>query len=367
MKLEIQDYIRKNGVSSFITEELGIEVKRHPDYPELHQFSYSQINSPRSHPIVQEARGLILNANSNWDVVAWPFKRFANYGEEWAAEIDWKSARFQEKLDGSLIIVYEHTKWPNGHWIAATRSSPSASGNVGDNPITFRQLFWKVFHQKYNILDTKKYPYCPLWRGYTYMFELMTPLNRVVVDHKKEDVKLIGLRNNKTGKEVPVSEVEHLWNVVQEFSFTNINEAIEASKCLNPLETEGYVIVDKHFNRVKVKSPKYVLLHHLTSGFGSRRIIDIIKAGEDSELFSYYPDYKAQYEDIIEKLDTVSANTEKYYQTIRHIENQKDFALEAVKYKYSSILFGLRKGIFKSAKEGFLKMPTKRLEEILCL
>ena len=74
-------------------------------------FKYSQIDSDPSLEIVKEARGLILE-DGTWNIVAYPFKRFFNYGEPNAAAIDWTSARVQTKEDGSLIKVYFY----NGEW-----------------------------------------------------------------------------------------------------------------------------------------------------------------------------------------------------------------------------------------------------------
>ena len=114
--LEIQKFLQ-TALPEELTVQLGIKVKRHPKYPELYHFSYDQIESPKEHPIVHECRGLILNSQDNWKVVAYPFKRFANYGEGWAAPIDWSSARVQEKVDGSMIVLWYY----QGEWNCSTK------------------------------------------------------------------------------------------------------------------------------------------------------------------------------------------------------------------------------------------------------
>ena len=47
------------GVVS-LESEFGIQVKEYPEEG-LYVFNYSQIESPKMHPIVMECRGLILN------------------------------------------------------------------------------------------------------------------------------------------------------------------------------------------------------------------------------------------------------------------------------------------------------------------
>lgn len=91
-------------------------IKEHEDWKELLQrapyflevkeeegfvlLKYSQIKSDFSQPIVQECRGIILDSNNG--IVCWPFDKFFNYGECYAAKIDWSSAKVQEKIDGCL-------------------------------------------------------------------------------------------------------------------------------------------------------------------------------------------------------------------------------------------------------------------------
>ena len=47
------------------------------------------------------------------------------------------------------------------------------------------------------------------------------------------------------------------------YGFSSIEEVVTACNKLNPVQDEGYVLVDKDFNRVKVKNPQYVALSHL--------------------------------------------------------------------------------------------------------
>src|SRR2546423_400145 len=77
----------------------------------------------------------------HWNVVARGFDKFFNHGDHLAAPIDWSTAKVQAKEDGSLCVLYHY----NSDWHVATSGSPDASGNVYDNPLTFADLFWRVF------------------------------------------------------------------------------------------------------------------------------------------------------------------------------------------------------------------------------
>lgn len=62
-------------------------------------FKYG-IEADFSDPLVCEARGIIIDV-VNQTVVCRPFDKFFNVQEQYAADIDWDTARVLEKIDGS--------------------------------------------------------------------------------------------------------------------------------------------------------------------------------------------------------------------------------------------------------------------------
>ena len=92
--MHVQTYLRTHGLSK-LTEELGIKVKSYPEEGLL-VLNYSQIDSPKSHPVVMECRGLILDMEFN--VVSRSMCRFFNLGEvpESQAHIDLSKAVLRE-------------------------------------------------------------------------------------------------------------------------------------------------------------------------------------------------------------------------------------------------------------------------------
>lgn len=76
--LEIQKFLKNENGGKFTNETIlstlqgppwFINIKRHPKYPNLVQFTYDSIKSPKDDPIVIECRGIILDENDNWKVV----------------------------------------------------------------------------------------------------------------------------------------------------------------------------------------------------------------------------------------------------------------------------------------------------------
>jgi hypothetical protein len=354
--LELQRVLRAGEETVETLVNRGIRAKEHPEHSGLWHFCYDQLEANPNDPIVKESRGMILNGGDNWNTVAAPFFRFANHGESWADSIDWKSARVQEKVDGSLMIVWY---W-GGQWNVSTKGSPNAGGLVDVHPFTFSELFWRIWKDRgYDVeeLDT----------DWTFMFELISPFNRVVCQYPEPDLVFLGARNRVTMQEAEVDDLGHplLPPVVKEYSLSSIDDVIAAAQKLTPESGEGFVVVDQNFRRVKIKSPAYVLVHHAKDGFGQRRIIDLIRAGETSEVLSYFPEYQQQYDEMAEALNGLVIELEEAYDKIRHIPVQKDFAIEALKTRYSAALFQLRSGRVSSIRSAVLAASTEVLERLL--
>ena len=84
-----------------LKRDYDLRIKRDGEYA---VFNY-EINADFYDPIVQEARGIILDTE-RYEVVCWPFRKFGNYSEGYADRIDWSSARVLEKIDGSIIKLW---------------------------------------------------------------------------------------------------------------------------------------------------------------------------------------------------------------------------------------------------------------------
>src|SRR5579883_1600631 len=102
--LHVQTWLRAGKSHQQLTDELGIHVICHPELP-LVILDYDQIDSPRSHPVVRECRGIVLHAETH-DLIGRSFPRFFNWGEmqDDAKKFDFASFSAHTKEDGSLIL-----------------------------------------------------------------------------------------------------------------------------------------------------------------------------------------------------------------------------------------------------------------------
>jgi hypothetical protein len=278
MKSYLIEFINKNPSNwKELLEEKQVVVKNCGD---LYIFNYS-ILADFTDPYVREARGIIIDLK-NMKVVCWPFTKFCNYGEKGADNIDWSTARVQEKVDGSIMKVwYYNDKWnvsTNGVIdAAAAECTPSAS-------------YYDVFTEAaanvgldYSLLD----------KDNTYIFELVSKYNRVVIDYNTEPTLYhIGTRNNITGEEsVCDIGVKH----PKEYPLTSLEDCIAAAAALNKgsdsVQQEGFVVVDAQYRRIKIKSPEYVAIHRILPNgeITDEKIIEYSNAGIIDDIVAYIP------------------------------------------------------------------------------
>src|SRR5689334_17708074 len=97
----LQEFLRNGGTLDDLKVKYAIDATRHKRYPNLVLLKYDQLNSPFAEPIAREARGIILDEADDWRVVCMRFRKFANYGEGYAAPVNFKTAKATIKEDGS--------------------------------------------------------------------------------------------------------------------------------------------------------------------------------------------------------------------------------------------------------------------------
>ncbi|MES2359947.1 MAG: RNA ligase [Gemmatimonadota bacterium] len=355
----LQSFLRGGGSPEELRTKYAITHRRHGIHSQLVLFKYNQIESPFAEPIVRECRGVILDEADGWRVVSRAFDKFFNEGEGHAAPIDWSTARVQEKLDGSLCVLYPYA----GEWHVATSGTPDASGDVQGSD-RFADYFWRTFaaHGWRLPEGTRAAEHC-------FFFELTGPANRIVVVHAEPSLTLLGARDLVSMAELPVGQAARAFDCnareVREFPLTSIKEIAASFASMSPLTQEGYVIVDGAFNRIKVKHPGYVALHRAKDGMSQKAFVEIARAGETSEVLTAFPEFKPLLDDAKARLDGLTTEVEADFASLRGIEAQKDFAIRAVKTRCSAALFAVRAGKTSSIRRFFAEMRIESLMQLL--
>lgn len=368
--LKVQEFLLSGGTLEQLEEAFALKV-RHNEALDVVCLNYDQINSPLGESIVQECRALILERGT-WKVKSWPFKKFFNVGEyHCPTDFDWDNFDTLDKEDGSLIHLWHHK---NRGWQIATRSVPDAETAFDDSGITFKDLVRTTlndlevsFAELTSCFDT----------DYCYTFELTAPENQVVVYHEHRDFILTGVRNLVTMEEenpedwikfnlapwIKIRACKSYPGLSLPQIQTKVNE-------LNPRMNEGFVLVDKNYNRLKIKSEAYVLMSHSRDSLGksNRARLELIFTGKEDDVLPILP------QTIQDKILTMKAAVAKLqddislaYTKISHIPEQKAFAAEANQTPFPGMLFTLRKHPTMKPSDVIKETLPRKILELLSL
>jgi hypothetical protein len=353
--IELVQFIREHGIVKLATE-FAIKVNQHREFTNLYSCTYNMIDSPLGETIVRQCRGIVLDSDNDWLPVCYPYNKFFNFGEGHAAELDWDSVRIYEKVDGTMIGLYFY----GNRWNVSTTGTPDAGGPVNDMGIRFSDLFWSTWNDLYYSLPNEE--------NKTFIFELMTPMNQLIVDHSKDKIVLHGVRDVNTFLEESPEfyAAKYGWECVRSFDKTDNMTALSLiADNMKGKEQEGFVVVDKFFNRVKIKCPDYVRMAHMKNSFGVRSVIENVQKGEINEIIAYFPNLAELLTKVNNLYQEFATEIDKYFKNIETIENQKEFAFEALKTPYSSALFCLRKNKNMNAKEWLSNLQPDKVADML--
>ena len=261
-------------------------------------------------------RGLITTLEG--EIVARPFKKFFNLDEH-SEGLPNETFSVYDKLDGSLGILYFYDDKP----YIATRGS-----------------FTSEQAERANKIFQKKYSHLPFNKEHTYLFEIIYPENRIVVDYgAKEDLVLLAVLDTETGKDLELPD----W----ELSKVKYYDGLKDWKTIRALQwenSEGFVIRFESGFRVKLKFTEYVRLHKILTNFTSRDIWESLREKRKiEEILDNVPDEFYQWvKKIVSQLEAEYKKIEDLAKSeFKVLENRKDTALYFNKCKYPAILFKL--------------------------
>lgn len=297
----------------------------------IHYFllKYNQIMSDMGLREVQEARGSIFRQNNKgtWICVCHPFDKFFNYGEKYSAvnSIDWNTASVQQKVDGSLIKIW----WDYDGWIISTNGTIDAyKAECGDT--TYGKLVEEVIDRIPNFFEM-------LDRDYTYMFELTSPYNRIVVRYEGTNLWYLGRRNisnqNEDNEPLMINGILH----PEVYLHHSLSECVAAAHEMGDDE-EGYVVCDANFNRIKIKGDEYLALHKMRGNgpLTVLRVVEMYQQGTLDDFIAYYPEFKDFTDDVIERIRYYIEVCETAFKVVNSVVGamgeRRDFAMYANTY-----------------------------------
>lgn len=360
-KIELLDFIKKNtNWREILTSEpYNIKIKNKDDLTIL---KYDQLNTTKWDELSLWCRGIIIN-NKSLEPVCVPFKKFFNYGEPYADEIDLDSARVTEKIDGSLIKIFFY----NGVWRIATNGAIDADEieSIEVNGMGHGPSFGKITRQalgNFNLNTLDKHS--------THMFELTSPYNIVVLNYgDKPELYYLGSRHLNDFMEYQEQTAREYFKTPQLYDFDKVPLSMIKEAIKDKENFEGFVIVDKDCHRVKIKTEDYLMRHHARSKqITPKAIIQILQANEMGEFLSNV-DESTPIKEMIEILETNYENLIKEIDSYAHMLKTKfgNDARSAAIFAQSHPYLGWVMGAFRygSCRNLISKVSAKKLVELL--
>lgn len=295
---ELRNFIleHENWEELLVEPPYALKIQREDGYI---LFKYNQLASDFTIPLVREARGIIFE-ESTLECVCRAFDKFGNYGEDYAPKLDWEHGiSVQDKIDGSLMKAWYH----KGRWHLSTNGQINAYMTPTGDALypNFGMLFERAL-QEYGFGSFDEFAH-ELLHGTTYMFELATEKNRVVIPYDGYHIYYLGQRNLRNMQEACLQDWFDDFDLPKLYHASTVEDVENMAKEL-PWDQEGYVCVDKHFNRIKVKSPSYVRAHFARNNnvITTKRLIDVVLRNEINEFCIYCEDYKNVVVKIAQKM-----------------------------------------------------------------
>lgn len=334
------------------------DFSNHIDKPEIstknHENGYTVISYmfQDSHtfdgpaaPWTRECRGITFAPDGT--IASRPLHKFFNVGEKeetFEQNLDWDNIDdIMDKRDGSMI-------------------SPvlSSNGLLWKTKKTFDNGESEVANTRYG-KGTPEYQLALEWinKQYTPIFELTSPINRIVLQYTTYDLTLLAIRNNITGEYLSrdillqttakygVKLVDTFLDEYRKHGFSPFKEKLD-----HGTHFEGYVIRFKDGTMVKFKSKWYLELHRVVTFVRERDIASMVL----NETVDDYKSYLNSINDFVtmEKVNTIETTVLHDLLSIRSevndilnqrvYETPKDVALQFSTHKLFSLIISQYRG-----------------------
>lgn len=304
-----------------------LKLVRKADHPthSLAIYNYSSTVQYKKlwNDLLLQCRGLVVDARTG-DIVASPMPKFFNYEDD-EKELDIGNCDVIEKLDGSLGIYFQF----EGKWIMASRGSfVSEQAQEGGSMASKLSL------------DMRCDP------AYTYMFEIIYPRNRIVVDYgPRSELVMIAMVHTATSHDEPFAKVKQeadRLGIVTPRSFPS--DSPTALKALDTPNEEGFILRDRTSgHRYKLKFPHYVEIHLVRTRFSMAHVkkwyLESVDWQLDRAKYEYVPD---------EAFDSVKKEWARFDQ-IRHVARAE-----------------LESTLFDCAQLAFRDVPVSPIKWFVC-
>jgi hypothetical protein len=157
-----------------------------------------------------------------------------------------------------MLLYFHKNEWKIGTRFSTDSRCNVYSPNSGETEISWKDVFISTLEEYgYSFEEFETY----LDKENYYSFELCSRFNRNIVLYEEQLIKLLTIVSSRTLEELDLDQFilrEFIPEKIEVTSFDDVRKLIDENN--NPLECEGFVVVDSKFNRIKIKNDKYTEL-----------------------------------------------------------------------------------------------------------
>ena len=341
---ELEEFIKKNFKNNSWIDKLKKKpynlqsVKSFEEHPNWWILVYNLFESELGNKIVKQCRGTVVEVldDGTVNVICAPYLKFFDINDPHADIINWESTKLKclSKIDGQLIKMFKYKG--EDFWITnggtglytpldyATDTiedykqllSVALGGTCGSFAKGYDTTDFKVSMRKqgkFACIDmgnedfhvdadwVKKVP-----DGWTLMFELTSPQNRIIVKYNETKIWFHGARDPE-GYEHSPEEVAKMFGIPYEipkrWDLNKREDILEALSKMNGLENEGYVVVDEaNWTRVKMKSPSYLNMKFVRDNDTPEGIWKLVISEQHDDILPNAPELKDKIDSQVKQL-----------------------------------------------------------------
>lgn len=309
-------------------EEGWLMNSHHPTLPLIiWNYTNKTVYEQKWDKVTLKCRGLVTDEEGV--EINNPIPKFFNFSEtrgKYSCDFKRKFQVFT-KYDGSLILMFRY----KNELIITSRGS-----FISDQAIWAKEIIKEGFKKDKNLNFLSNISHLP---QLTFIFELIHPENRIVVNYSnKKKLVLLAIRNlngeDYDFKDILIEPSSYIEKAKIHTLDIKKFKDLKTLQKLNLNNEEGYIFKFKSGKRVKVKFEEYLRLHRIISGLTNKSIWESLKNGDDIELMlkgipdEMYETIKKEILLIQIRFNSVYVNLNSYYlqQINFNITDRKSFS-----------------------------------------
>ncbi len=278
-------------------------------------------------PGALEARGITFSMEEDTptSIICRPWKKFFNLGENpFTIGLDLTRVRYQAlKEDGSLICTY-YDPFSDQFGVKSKQDFYSTQSKLAEQYLSTNP-------------ELRDFLEILAITGNTVIMELVSPINRIVVEYPKTELRILGVRGTYSGEVLDLEEIKRDAPASLTHLFVNTYkpESVDIPAIESMEGIEGYVFTMDNGLMFKLKTDWYKALHHLKDSVSSdRRLFEAIILETVDDVITMFPGdeialarIRAMQEKVIPKYNHVIATVEEFFDANKSLD-RKSYAIK---------------------------------------